>query len=395
MGKMADWLWGTETRSDIPPATNSGDNHTARTAPPRDIAPLGVNAAEAVTLSTVYAAITLITNAMKQCSLDVYRNDAKVTAPLFIRQPNTDMSQRQFIELLVASLATDGNAFVKVDRGPTGTVLNLSALDPRAVQVQLDPKTGAVTGYLAGTTTLRADEVKHLKLFRRPGEAKGLGPIAAAARDIRSAIDTRDFASDIFRNSGVPTRGFLKSDQALSAEQAGQVRDSWTDAAGDPYGVPVLGSGFDYRSVAISPKDAQWLESQRFSTTGIARIFHIPANLLLADIEGTSQTYTNVSQSWVEFSRFGLAPFLLEIEDALSSLIPGGAVVRFNLEALLRADAQTRYTTYQLALSSGWLTKNEVRAIEGLDPIDGGDALPAAAPAPAPTPTDPSEAPND
>lgn len=376
-----DELWRTrETRSDVPPATNSGDNNTARRAPSRSDVPLQVEPNTALTLSTVYSAVSLTVTGVKQASIDVYRNDVAIPAPTWIRQPNANQSQRAFIELTVTSLALRGNCFWKVERNALGQVINLTVLDSRAVSIQTDPKTAAVTGYLAGADQLRPDEVKHLQLVRRPGELYGLGPLQAAARDLRSALDTRDFAGDVFGRSGVPTKGYLKAEHQLSPEDRKTARETWADAVENPDGIPVMGLGFDYKSVLLSPKEAQWIESQRFSTTQVARIFHVPASMLLADIEGTSQTYSNISQAWVEFQKFGMAPYVLEIEDAFSSLLPGLGVVRFNFEALLRADTTTRYTAYQTAITSGWMTKNEVRAIEGLPALPGGDSLSTPAP---------------
>ncbi|TPG09390.1 phage portal protein [Curtobacterium flaccumfaciens] len=373
-----------ETRAEVPPSPNSGDNHTARYIPRRENAPLVVEPNQALSLNAVYSAVSLISTGMKQASLDVYRSNVAVAAPAWVKQPNANQSQRAFIELTTISLATRGNAFWKIDRNLGGQVINVSVLDPRATTVQTDPKTGAVTGYLSGSATLSADQVKHLQLFRRPGETYGLGPVQAAAPDLRSALDTRDFAGDVFGRSGVPTRGYLKTDNQLAPDVAAEARKQWTDAVSDPDGIPIMGSNFDFKSVMLSPKEAQWIESQRFSTTAIARIFHVPASLMLADVEGTSQTYSNVSQAWVEFQKFGMAPYALEIEDALSSLLPGVGVVRFNFEALLRADTQTRYATYAVAT---WMTKNEIRAIEGLPPIAGGDTL-AGPTAPPPAPED-------
>lgn len=385
---MGVWneLWKVrETRSDVPPATNSGDNQTARRAPSRTEVPITVDGREALTLSSVYRAVSLITTSVKQCSVDLYRGDTKLSGqqvPTWLKAPDSDLSARAFYELTTASLALRGNAYWRIYRDSKGAVLNVKVLNPANTLVQTDPKTGAITHYLSGTDTIPAFDVKHLKLNRRPGETYGLGPVEASSRDLRSAIDTRNFGTDIFGRSGIPTKGYLKAEQDVSPETRKVARDAWTDAVADPDGVPVLGNGMDYKSVQLSPRDAQWIESQKFSTTGIARVFGIPANLLLADVEGTSQTYANVSQSWTEFARFCLMAYFTEIEDALSILVPGVGVARFNLEALLRPDTQTRYATYATAT---WMTKNEIRALEGLPPLEGGDTLSAPVAPPAPT----------
>ncbi|NRD25547.1 phage portal protein [Frigoribacterium sp. VKM Ac-2836] len=335
-----------------------------------------------MTLGTVYRAVALYGTASKQLSFDVYRGERLVAAPAHIRQPNTSLSQRAFIETTVTSLALDGNAFWLVTRDSSGKVLNLDVLDSTRVNIEKDTD-GGITGYRSGTEFYRPDRIRHLRLTRVPGQDRALGPIQAAQLELRGAIDTRDYASNWFKDSGVPN-GVLKSDQALTLESAKQFREAWEESRGGKHGTAVLGQGLDYKPVFLDPKSAQWLESQRFSTTQVARLFGIPAALLLADVEGTSQTYSNISQSWTEFARFGLTAYISEIEDAFSALVPGTGIVRANYEGLLRADTTTRYLAHQVALTSGFLTPNEVRAIEGLPPLTGGDVLSAGS-APAPT----------
>ncbi|GAA0959134.1 phage portal protein [Frigoribacterium faeni] len=383
MSRFGDWFWGVESRADstvTPPDSTSADNRLAHRIPSRAPSATGVTTEQAVTLGTVYRAVALISTAAKQVSLDVYRGDRLVAnSPTFIRQPSADMSQRSFVETTVTSMALTGNAFWRVDRDASGKVLNVTVLDPQATQVDVD-SAGTVKGYRTGSDYLRPERVRHLRLTRIPGQALGLGPIQAAQSELRGAIDTRDYAANWFRDTDTPT-GILKSDQSLTPESAEEAKARWEN---NGYGVRVLGNGLNYNPIFLSPEDAQWIEAQRFSTTGIARIFGIPAALLLADVQGTSQTYSNVSQAWTEFARFSLTAYVSEIEDALSTLVPGLGVVRGNFEGLLRADTTTRYAAHAVALGAGFVTVNEVRAIEGLAPLAGGDDLKSASPAPTP-----------
>ena len=127
----------------------------------------------------------------------------------------------------------------------------------------------------------------------------------------------------------------------------------------------------------LKPADAQWLEVQQFGVTGIARLFGIPATLMLAAIEGTSMTYTNVEQEWIGYVRFTLMTYLREIEDAFSAVLPTGQTARFNVEGLLRTDTKTRYEAHEIAIRAGFMSPDEVRRIEKLHG-------PAPTPAPAP-----------
>ncbi len=90
---------------------------------------------------------------------------------------------------------------------------------------------------------------------------------------------------------------------------------------------------------------------------------------------GPSQTYQNIEQAGVQFVTYTLLPWLRRIEDAISALMPSPQVVRFDTSAFLRADTINRYRAHQVGISSGFITPNEARNVEGLEPFEGGDAF--------------------
>src|SRR5690625_6951542 len=134
----------------------------------------------------------------------------------------------------------------------------------------------------------------------------------------------------------------------------------------------VLGNAVSYQPQMLSPQDAQFLESRQFSTTEIARLFGIPSHLMLAVVEGNSQTYMNVADADLTFVRWTLTQYLREIEEAFTVLLPRGQSARFNLDAVLRPSTKDRYSTHKIALEAGFLTVDEVRAIEGYKPLPQG-----------------------
>lgn len=264
------------------------------------------------------------------------------------------------------SLASTGNLYYEIIRDSFGVVVALPVLNPLDVRIKTD-RDGRVTGYYYRGRELAPSRIQHATLLRIPGSAYGLGPIQAAQPDLRGAISTRDYAAAWLDDSAVPT-GVLKSDQNLTKENADRAKVSWNENVGQKNGVVVLGNGLSYAPIFLSPKDVQFIESQQFSVTQIARLFGAPASLMLAAVEGNSQTYSNVEQDWLGYVRFTLMGYLVEIEEALSQLLPGAQRARFNIEALLRADTTTRYASFKVAIDAGFMDKEEVRAIEGLPP---------------------------
>lgn len=332
--------------------------------PRRDAVGRAVGSREALGLHAVYRAVEIRAVAAKQISIDALRGSEDVDPmPAILRRPDPFISRGQFVEQTVLSLNLNGNAYWRILRDDTDRVSSVWVMNPNDVVIDTNAK-GFVTGYQYQGETLRTKDVKHLSRMRVPGSAYGLGPIQAAQAELRGAMDTSSYASDWLYSGDVPS-GILKADQILTPEQAKQARTQWDETHGGRRGVAVLGQGLSYQQVFLSPKDAQFIESQQWDVTRVARLFGVPASLMLVVLDGSSQTYANVEQDWLGFIRFGLMNDLLEIEDALSDFLPRGQRARFNIEALLRADTKSRYEAHASAISAGWLTVNEVRAIEG------------------------------
>lgn len=382
MGKFTDWLTGAdlESRAQVIPPSDPTDVRP----PAREPSPRSVTQGDALSISSVYRAVTIITTAASQLGIDVYRNGNAVAIPAFVRKPNVSISQPAFIEQTVTSMALAGNAYWSVERDGKGAITNLSVLNPWDVQIDATAF-GTVTGYQYRGKTYKPSDIAHLALMRVPGSVYGLGPVQAAQTELRGTIDTRDYANNWFRDSGVPS-GILKSDQQLNPETAAQAKEYWQETQGGSRGVAVMGNGLSYSPIFLNPADAQWLETQRFSTTAIARLFGTPSSLMLANVEGSSQTYANIESEWIAFTRFTLMAYLTEIEETFSNLLPGAQRVHFNVDALLRSDTLTRYQAHAIGLSAQFLTVNEVRALENLPAIDGGDEISAPV-----TPTTPVE----
>lgn len=360
VGRIRDW-WNGEAREDAPAGDGDGIVIPSRAASSRS-----VTVSEAFGLPMVYRSIQIHAIAGKQLSIGTVRNGRQVTNHRLVERPDPFMSRSSWIEQCIVSLASTGNAYLEI----VGDVLDpaaLPVLNPLEVTIATNAA-GRVTGYLYRGRELKPSQIKHMTLMRIPGSAYGLGPIQAAQPDLRGAIDTRDYAAHWMDAGGQPN-GVLKTDQILSGDQAKAYKDRWNETAGARNGVAVLGQGMTYTPIFLSPKDVQFIEAQQFNVTTIARMFGTPASLMLAAVEGNSQTYSNVEQDWLAYVRFTLMGYLVEIEDALSSILPGRQLAKFNIEALLRADTTTRYAAYRTGVEAGFLTLDEIRDLEHLEPL--------------------------
>lgn len=328
-------------------------------------------------LIAVYRAVQVLTTAAAQLPITVRRAGATITPPAHIAEPDPRMTPGEWKTHMVASLALHGNAYALIERAPDESILALRPLDPARVFISLNPTTHALRFGVEGRT-LTAYDVLHAHLQpARPSEPLGLGPIQAARADLDGAQHTRDYATQWFDGTGLPS-GILVGPAAATFEDALKARNLWNGLTPDgakaipgdnPTRIRSTAKGYDFKPLSISPRDAQWIEARSFDTLQIARLFGIPSTLMLAAPDGGSMTYSNVEQDWIAFTRFTLMAYLRPLEEALSRVTVRGQSVRFNLDGLLRSDTKSRYDSYAVGLANNFLTVNEVRALEDRPPL--------------------------
>lgn len=345
----------TESRSAMPSALLPANRATQGSS---------VTVGEALTLPAVYRAISILTTTVKQMSIDVVRDDRVVGQPSLISQPNPLTSRSTFVEQTMVSLASQGNAYWLIDRDSTNKVISLKPLNPLDMQIETTTA-GDVIRYQYQGKNYDPSRIKHLRLIQPPGSPLGLGPIQAASDVLQGALDLRDYSAQWFEKGGVPS-GVLKTDQFINDDQVAAAKAAWNATAGAKNGVAVLGNNWNYVPVYLKPDELQFLQNQAYSVTETARLFGIPSTLMLTAVEGSSMTYANVEQEWLAFIRFTVIQYLIVIEDALTDFLSGRQRAKFNVEAILRGATKDRYEAHKLAIDAGWMTKNEVRAIEDL-----------------------------
>lgn len=353
---FTDWL-GIRTRSE------SQQMPTGMMPPARseNIDPL--------TLSSVFRGVQILQTALAGLPIrqlkngfDADRIDSRVL------QPDVNRSRRDFISDSVLSLALDGNAFYRKVTFD-GHVVSLELLPPQYVTVSDiagDPAAPQLRfGYLGQTYT--AKEIIHLKFLNKPGRLRGLGPISAAREEVEGARLARDYKAQWFTDGSHPS-GILTSDQTITPQLAKEAKEKFI--TGKPGELKVLGKNLHYEPLTLNPSDMQFLETQKFDTTQIARLLGVPASLMLAAVDGSNLTYSNIEQSWIEFADYTLSAYAGEIEDALTSILPRGNEVKFDWDSSRRANTADKYNAYGTAIDKGFLTIDEVRQLEGRKPLE-------------------------
>lgn len=202
--------------------------------------------------------------------------------------------------------------------------------------------------------------------YRMPGAPVGLSAIRYQAQAISTDAAVTAFALGYFREALAPS-AILTSDQAIGQDDARTLKERVLEHVGsrDPL---VLGNGVKLTPLAISPNESQFLETQKWSTATIARIFRVPPEMIGAEA-GNSMTYTNVEQRAIDFLTYTIQPWLTRIESAMSNLLPRGQFFRFDTSVLLRTDLETTLRATAIGIASKQMDPDEARAYRDAAPL--------------------------
>jgi HK97 family phage portal protein len=337
--------------------------------PPPRSATSGVTTTDALGIAAVYRGVSILSNAIKQIGVHLYRDDVRLeSTPLWVKQPDDKITRAEFMARTVNSLALSGNAYWLISRNGRGETVKLEVLNPFQVQIETTDITDELAGYIyRGKVKYTPADIQHLKMLSVPGNHYGLGPLQACQPELRNAKDTRDFASRWFSDSGMAAQ-VVSPKVPVSPDTLSDIAESLRSA--QTGGSVVAPTGLSIQNLFLNPRDAMFIDVQNWNTSQVCRILGIPANMMLAEA-GSSMTYSNVEQEQIAFTRYSLSAYYIEIEQAMSALLPRGTDARMNIDALLRTDTLTRYQAHQIAIAAGFKTIDEVRHDEKLAPLLG------------------------
>jgi HK97 family phage portal protein len=347
----------------VPDTENRG---IANTAPAR--VEIGVTPTTALSLVAVSRATSVLETAIMQIPVNVYRGNTALPTPLWLETPDIEnqISQSEWLGTTLIHMATYGNAFWHISRGPRG-IVNITNLHPTDVTVAVDGDGKIYYTYFSKRYDAR--DIKHLKLWHSPSATSllGEGPLQRHRSVLRSALDLHNYADNWFRTAAVPT-GTLTTSEFLSADVARQNKEAFV-ASQQERSIAVLSSGLKYDSITLSPEQAQFLENQKFITRQIAMMFGVPTMYLGMGIEGQGMTYVNGNEDRAKLFEDGLQQYIVRIQQAITDLLPRGQYAEFNLTEFLRPNVKTRYESYAIGLTNRFLTVPEVREMEGMSEI--------------------------
>lgn len=336
---------------------------------------MDISSDQAMRHSAVWACIRLIAGTVSTLPIHVMRNDQDVEVPL-IASPSALVSPITWRDQLVVSMLLRGNAYGLItETDGAGYPLTVELIHP-------DKVAGRVVD---GRVRLSWDGVEHdlwplgdaihVPAFTVPGSPFGLSVIDYARTTIGSGLASEEWGARFFTEGAVPS-AVLSTDQAVTREQAQEIKARFMTAVAGKREPAVLGAGVNYTPISVSPGESAFLDTYRMSGENVCRLFGVQSEMIGMASSGSSVTYANREQRVQDFLTFTLSPWLSRIEEALSALLPPDHRVKFRTGGLLRADIQTRYSVYESSARIGRmsggempLTVDEMRALEDLPPL--------------------------
>jgi HK97 family phage portal protein len=376
---------------------------------------------EALQVSAVFGCVRLLSETIATLPLTSYSKRGgsrrEITSPEWLDYPNAEPGGMGRIDILsqtVLSLLLQGNAFLAV-RWAGPNIAGLDVLDPTKIHVHMVMVDGlrrkVFEAYdidadgnevLLGWFTPR--DVLHIPGMMLPGEFVGCSPITYARESIGLALASQKYGSKFFANGAMPG-AVVEVPGTMSEEGLARAREAWRAAnsgVDNAHRVALLTEGAKFSKVAMSPDEAQFLQTRQFQVPEIARIFGVPPHLI-SDATNSTSWGSGLAEQNIAFSMFSLRPWLERIESGFNRLLFAETAdrmkfVKFDLDEIKRGAPKERMELWSLGLQNGIYSIDEVRAAEDLPPLpDGlgekyrvplnlGDVDEESKPEPAPTP---------
>ncbi len=350
---------------------------------------ISINPQSALSQTTVFTCINILAQTVGMLPLNVYRStnedgkrrrdlaDDLGIFDLLHLKPNQFQTAFGFKSMMQGHVALTGNAYAFANKLRSGKIAELIPLHPNKVSVEVDENWNKVFKYQnpkGGTDTYTIDQVLHVMGLSSDGFV-GMSPIAFARNAIGLGLATELHGSRFFSGGGKPG-GVLTHPKELGKEARVRLADDFDrDNQGEKSGrTLLLEDGLGWTQIGLSNEESQFLETRNFQRAEIASWWRIPPHMV-NDLSRTIQA--NITELSRSFLINTLMPWLVNWEQSIDvtllASIEKNLFSKFTVQAMLRGDAKSRAEFYKAAINDGYMNRNEVRALEEMNPVDGLD----------------------
>ena len=340
-------------------------------------------------LTTVYACVRVIAETIASLPFNVYENTdhGSVKASehplqrLLHDEPNPEMTSFIWRETMLSHLLLWGNSYSQIIRTGRNGIVGLYPLLPDHMNVDRNSKGVLTYTYTTSdgkTVQLAPEDVLHIPGLGFDGVV-GYSPIALEKNAIGLGIAAEEYGSKFFQNGARPS-GVLTHPNSVKDPK--RLRESWNAAYGGSSNsskVAVLEEAMTFTPISMPNNEAQFLETRKFQVAEICRIYRVPPHLV-GDLEHA--TFSNIEHQGISFAVHTIRPWLVRIEQSINRALfsdaeKGRFYVQFNIDGLMRGDYKSRMEGYAIARQNGWMSANDIRELENLNPLseeEGGNA---------------------
>lgn len=340
-----------------------------------------VDAHSAMSLSGVFAAVNLLSRVISTLPLSVYRAQgrgreiaAKLPAHYLLHtQPNPEMTAATFRRVLKFHQFLGGNAYAEIQWAGNGQPAALWPLEAWRVKPGREDD-GTLFYSVDGKRKVAPADMIHVPLVSADG-VSGRSFIDYAIESLGLGMATQEFAARYFGNGARPGV-ILKHPGNPQPQARDEMRRSWNARHEGPRNsgkTAVLWGGWEYGTDSSADAEkSQLLEQRRFAVEEVARWLNIPPHLL-RDL--SRATFSNIEHQGIDFVVYSVGPMLVEDEQEYDRklLSPPDVYSKHNVSALLRGDSAARSAYYREQFNIGAMSINEIRELEEMNPVDGGD----------------------
>lgn len=348
---------------------------------------LRIDTDTAMSFSAVFACNRVLSETLASCPLLLYEKDDKgnrhqvidtVEYGLLHYAPNAEMTPVQFKEFGMTNINLGGNFIAQKVFNIHRELLELRPISWDRVRIDIDKATGRLLYFIDGKQEPKTrDEILHIPGLTLDGYI-GITPLSYAALTIDIGLSQDKFERNFYHNRA-STSGIFQYPNELGDEAFQRlkkdIKKNYTGLSNA--GVPmILEGGGQFKEITMKLTDAQFLESKRFRIEDVCRIFRIPLHLV-QDL--TRSTNNNIEHQSLEFIVYTMLPWFKRWEENLNLQLLSKESRRknryyeFNISGLLRGDIKSRYEAYAQGRQWGWLSVNDIRRLENMNPIENGD----------------------
>jgi HK97 family phage portal protein len=353
----------------------------------KSISGANVSSESALTYAAVLACVRVLAESVASLPLITYRRtgnggkERAYTHPLYSLlhdAPNPDMTSFQWRETEMTHLTLWGNAYNEIVLDGAGRVRELWPLQPQWMTVKRE-NDRLIYEYREPSKKpipYPAESILHIAGLSMNGLI-GMTMIALYRETIGLGLTLNEYGGLTFAN-GTRAGGVLEVPGVMSDEAYKRLKGSFEQQYGglENAGKTILlEEGTKFNKISMPNDDAQYLESKKFQAIEVARMFRVPPHKIgILD----NATFSNIEHQGIEFVTDTLRPWLVRWEQEIMRrlFLPAERDRYFSehlVDGLLRGDTPSRYAAYATGRQWGWLSVNDVRALENMNAIDGGD----------------------